>query len=104
MFTVCISIYIISATSSDPWNTTHKQKIGRICESSQTGGEAVIRINKHSPDTTDGTHVGKSDRDVDNSDQGTVFGCARGETEKAMPKMATRLGKRLSDACKNSDT
>ena len=58
------------------------------------------------PHIADGMHVGKIDIDVGNCDQGIVFGDASGEAEIAMPlthSIATRLGKTLTDARKNSD-
>ena len=44
-----------------------------------------MRINKQSPDTAGGVHVGKDDLDVGAGDQGIMFGYAIDETEFALP-------------------
>merc|ERR1712072_218621 len=66
--------------------------------------EVIVRINKQSPDTAGGVHVGKDDMDVGAGDQGIMFGYASDETEDCMPlthSMATRLGKKLTDVRKS---
>merc|ERR1712003_133744 len=68
--------------------------------------EVRVRINKQSPDTAGGGHVGKDDLDVGAGDQGIMFGYASDETEDAMPlthAMATRLGKTLTDVRKSGE-
>merc|ERR1719421_423752 len=66
--------------------------------------EVLVRINKQSPDIAGGVHVGKSDLDVGDGDQGIMFGYASDETEVCMPLthlLATLLGKKLTDVRKS---
>merc|ERR1712063_193433 len=68
--------------------------------------EVLVRINKQSPDTAGGVHVGKDDMDVGAGDQGIMGGYASDETEDCMPlthSMATKLGKKLTDVRKSGD-
>ena len=64
----------------------------------------LARIYKQSPDFVDGAYVGENDLDVGAGDQGIMFGYASDETEDCvspMHSMATRLGKKLTDARKS---
>merc|ERR1712060_955259 len=66
--------------------------------------EVIVRINKQSPDTAGGVHVGKDEMDVGAGDQGIMFGYASDETEDCMPlthSVATKLGKKLTDVRKS---
>merc|ERR1712063_159248 len=68
--------------------------------------EVLVRINKQSPDSAGGVHVGKDDMDVGAGDQGIMGGYASDETEDCMPlthSMATKLGKKLTDVRKSGD-